>query len=144
MIKSALAALGISALALAAPASARDEMMPWDTPVLVNGIDMVCTGIGEAQDDPRWKTYPLRVEFAGGDAQYLSRAEVVIARENGDVLATVKCPGAWLLLMVPPGKYQLTATLLRVQAAPQTIVASAPESGQVRAIIRFPDVTGMD
>ena len=38
MIKSALAALGISALALAAPASARDEMMPWDTPVLVNGV----------------------------------------------------------------------------------------------------------
>lgn len=56
------AILGTAVWALGAQA----DPMPMDQPVTNGGIETVCTGIGSAQDDPRWQTYPVRVEFSNG------------------------------------------------------------------------------
>jgi len=50
----------------------------------IGGVDTVCTGIGEeAQKDPRWLAYPVRIEFSNGGAQYLSGAHVELTTASG-------------------------------------------------------------
>ena len=68
--------IGLASVALIGCAAARADNvqpLPADQPVVVNGLDLVCTGVGEdARNDPRWTAYPVRIEFANADAQYLS------------------------------------------------------------------------
>lgn len=114
--------------------------LPADQPVTVGGYDLACTGIGEeAQTDPRWKAYPVRLEFAGGNAQYLADVDVSVADAAGTELFTVRCDSAWLLVKLEPGKY-------RVQGSFRKLVKSAnfmaPKSGQARIIVRFPEIKG--
>ena len=53
--------------------------MAMDQPISIDGTETVCTGIGdEAQADPRWKAYPIRVEFSNNPPQYLSGAHVTL------------------------------------------------------------------
>ena len=78
--------------AMATPALAGH--MPMDRPVTIDGITTVCTGIGEeAQNDPRWKAYPIRVEFSNGGAQYLAGGHVVLKTAAGKTLVSVDCSG---------------------------------------------------
>ncbi len=114
--------------------------LPADQPVTVGGYELACTGIGEeAQTDPRWKAYPVRLEFAGGNAQYLADIDVSVADAGGTELFMVRCDSAWLLAKLSPGKY-------RVQGKFRDLVKSsnfiAPKSGQARIIVRFPEIKG--
>ena len=91
----ALAAVATGALlGFVWPASA--DPLPMDQEITVNGIQTVCTGIGSAEDDPRWKAYPIRVEFSNGGAQYLSGAHVTLT-SGGKTLTAFDCSGAWVL-----------------------------------------------
>jgi hypothetical protein len=94
---------------------AQDERaMPLDRPVEVNGYDLVCTGVGdEARDDPRWREYPVRIEFANRDAQYLANIDVAVADADGKLLFAVLCESPWLLAKLPPGKYTATGVFGR-------------------------------
>ena len=90
-------ALGVMALGGVAgffwPAQA-DVPMPMDNPVSIDGVQTVCTGIGdEAQKDPRWLAFPVRIEFSNGGAQYLSGAHVVLSSSGGKTLAALDCAG---------------------------------------------------
>ena len=125
----------------AAPALASGHI-PMDRPVGINGITTVCTGIGEdAQNDPRWKAYPVRVEFSNGGMQYLSGAHVVLKGTNGEPLVTVDCSGAWVLFQLPAGKYTVSATLLYYPDQPAASASfSPPESGQKRVVLAFKGV----
>ena len=138
--KMIFAASGLAALALAG--AARADQMPMDTPVTMNGVETVCTGIGdEAQADPRWKAYPARIEFSNGGAQYLSGVHLSLASAGGKTITTLDCAGAWVLFRLPPGNYKITANLLGQQgAAPRSITISPPASGQKRFVIQFPGV----
>ena len=113
--------------------------MPMDSSVSIDGIETVCTGIGdEAQKDPRWQTYPVRIEFANGAAQYLSGAHVTLSDSSGKALATLYCDGAWVLFKVSPGNYHVTAT--HTGEAGQSTRSgsfSAPPTGQKRVILDF-------
>src|SRR5687767_2873067 len=73
LVLGALVASGGAALAHAA------SVLPIDAPTVVNGTMAACTGIGlGARDDPRWRDFPLRVEIAGKDGQYLGDAVVEV------------------------------------------------------------------
>ena len=90
------------------PAQA-DVPMPMDNPISIDGVQTVCTGIGdEAQHDPRWLAFPLRVEFSNGGAQYLSGAHVVLSSVGGKTMAALDCEGPWVLFQVGPGTYKIT------------------------------------
>src|SRR5271169_5997369 len=80
------------------------DPMPMDNPVTVNGIETVCTGIADSKDDPRWKSYPVRIEFSNGGAQYLAGAHVTLA-QNGRELTNLDCPASWVLFRLLPGDY---------------------------------------
>ncbi|HEY1613899.1 MAG TPA: carboxypeptidase-like regulatory domain-containing protein [Rhizomicrobium sp.] len=119
------------------PAKA-DVPAPMDKPFSIGGIDTVCTGIGDdAQHDPRWLTYPIRIEFANAAQQYLSGAHVVLTGAGGKSLATLDCDGAWVLFRLPPGMYHVTATLLGQSSLTASGTFSPPPSGQKRVILNF-------
>ncbi len=142
MNRFALALMSASvALQLAGVAAAEEiTRLPADEPVTVNGIELACTGIGdEAQSDRRWKAFPVRLEFAGGNAQYLADVDVSVTNSFGTELFQVRCDSAWVLAKLPPGKYQVKGTFRNLVKSSNF---NAPKSGQARIIVRFPEIVG--
>lgn len=139
----ALKAVGLVAAVLVGSAAVRADdaqKLPPDEPVVVNGLDLVCTGVGEdARNDPRWRAYPVRIEFANADAQYLSDAVLAVATADGEQLFEVTCDSPWILARLEPGKYVLAATY---EGIVKTEKFTAPKSGQARFVVRFPEVPG--
>jgi len=134
----AISAVAIGAAAgFAWPAHAQ-SYVPMDNPISINGVDTVCTGIGdEAQHDPRWAAYPIRVEFSNGGAQYLSGAHVTLS-QGGKTLAALDCAGSWVLFRIPPGSYHVEATLLNNQGGgARSAEFSPPAHGQKRVVLQF-------
>jgi len=119
------------------PASA-DSSLPMDNPTTIDGVQTACTGIGSAQDDPQWKTWPIRVEFSNGGAQYLAGAHIVLS-EGGKTKAAFDCAGSWVLFKLPTGSYKVTANLTgQGGGAARSATFSPPASGQKRVVIQFP------
>jgi len=118
------------------------DPMPMDQPIGIDGITTVCTGIGdEAQNDPRWKAYPIRVEFSNGGSQYLSGAHVELKDDGGKLLAALDCSGAWVLFQLPAGNYKVSATLLHHPAEPARSARFSPPVGrQQRVVLEFKGV----
>jgi hypothetical protein len=132
--------LAAAALACTAAAIAQMSGLPMNTPTTVNGTELVCTGIGDtAQKDPRWASYPLRIEIVGKGGQWLADADITVAKDKSQLFA-VHCGGPWLLAKLPAGAYQISATL--AQGGSATTKAYVKTSGQGRAILRFPDAGG--
>lgn len=128
----------IAAALLGAPAFSATNV-PLNSPTTVNGIDTVCTGIGDsAENDARWAAYPLKIVLAGKGGQYLADADVTLTRDGKDVVS-VHCGGPWVLVKVPAGRYRITG-VIEGQSAETN--AFAPASGQGRAILRFTDRGG--
>jgi hypothetical protein len=133
-------AVAMLAAAAVAAHAADIQTMPIDEPVDVNGVALACTGIGdEAREDPRWKEYAVRLEFANRDAQYLSDVDVAVQDANGEVLFEVRCDSPWLLAKLPPAKYTVTGTFEQIV---KTATFTAPKTGQSRIVVRFPEVAG--
>jgi hypothetical protein len=137
LVRWALVAVIVGAVAgLIWPASA--DPLPMDNPVSADGVESVCTGIGSAQDDPRWKDYPVRVEFSNGGAQYLAGVHVSLSG-GGKTMAAFDCAGSWVLFKLPPGSYKVSASLLYNQGGgTKSATFSPPASGQKRVVIQFP------
>jgi hypothetical protein len=126
--------LGVSTV----PASAQDRL-PYDRPTPVSGIEVVCTGIGSSvRADPRWETYPLKVEVAGADGQFLGNVSVAIEQDD-QTLVRVSCGGPWVLARLGPGAYTITASF-EEQSTSSTV--NVPLEGQGRLILRFPESGG--
>ena len=121
------------ALLLAAPALAGP--LPMDTPVTLGNVETVCTGIGDGKNDPRWKTYPIRVEFADGAAHDIAGAHVVLSDVAGRTAAELDCSGSWVLFKMPRGLYSVAA---RIGTASATAKFQTPATGQMRVVLRFP------
>ncbi len=116
------------------------QHMPMDTPVPVGSVQAVCTGVGQgAESDPRWLSFPIRLEFSNKGAQYLSGVHVDLSTQSGKPVGGLDCDGPWVLLGVSPGTYRVSATLL---SQPGGGTASAtfttPSSGQKRVELQFP------
>lgn len=140
MIRTALAPAAMAVTLALASAAAADSatFMPSDTPVEINGYEMACTGIGdEAQSDPRWKAFPVRIEFAGGNAQYLADVEASIMDAAGKELVRVRCDSPWILVKLDPAKYRVQGTFRKLVKASNFV---APTKGQARIIVRFPEI----
>jgi hypothetical protein len=120
------------------PAVQAEGSMPMDTPTTVGGVDIVCTGVGEEAQDPRWLAYPVRIEFSNGGAQYLSGAHVELASTRGKAIASVDCDAPWVLFRLDPGTYKVTATLMaQPGGGTSSATFAAPKSGQKRVVLGF-------
>jgi hypothetical protein len=137
-----MAALGVMAVSGVAgyywPAAA-DQTIDMDSPVTIGDIQTVCTGIGDdAQHDPRWRAFPIRIEFSNGGSQYLSGAHVELSSADGKSLAALDCAGPWVLFRVGPGTYKVTATLTQQQGGgTSSATFSPPSTGQKRVVLGF-------
>ena len=128
-----------AAIALAATPALADPL-PLDTPINVDGVETVCTGIGdEAQSDTRWKDYPIRVETYNGAAQYVSGAHIMLRAKDGKPLTAVDCTGPWVLFKLDAGGEYIAAATLPSNAAAGERQArfTVPASGQQRVVIEF-------
>jgi hypothetical protein len=112
--------------------------MPLDQPVsLPNAITAVCAGIGQSQEDPRWAAFSVRVEFANAADQYIAGVSLKLS-QGRKVLAHLSCPGAWLLLQLPAGRYEVSGTRQDAPgAAPASAAFSPPTRGQKRVVLIF-------
>ena len=115
------------------------EKLQLDAPSRIGEIEAVCTGVGlYSRQDPRWQSYPLRVEIAGLGGQYLGDVALSVSREEKNVVS-VQCDGPWILFRLPPGRYQIQA-----ETEGRTVQSRAlvPSTGQGRVILRFSDLGG--
>ncbi len=113
--------------------------MPFDSAVTISGGEAVCTGVSmEAREDSRWNAYPLKVEIAGKGGQYLGDVQVTVSKDGAEV-AKVTCGGPWLLFKLPPGRYQVDAT---IEGSTASSSAYSLAEGQGRIILRFPEMGG--
>ncbi len=113
--------------------------LPFDTPTAMDGIEIVCTGVdSDLRGDPRWNSYPLKIEIAGKGGQYRGDEQVTLEKD-GKQLTQVACGGPWLLFKISPGRYRVSATIgdRTVRSA-----VNAPAKGQGGVIIRFPEMGG--
>jgi hypothetical protein len=111
--------------------------LPFDSPVSMRAMEAVCTGIGaDARNDPRWRTYPLRIELVGRAGEFLGQAEITLS-QNDEAIIGVQCGGPWLLVRLPPGMYDVTAV---VQNVSKTGRVTVPATGQGRLVLCFPQL----
>jgi len=135
-------AAGAIFTALACTAQAQETAappppLPFDSPVTMRDMEAVCTGIGaDARTDPRWPTYPLRIELVGRAGEYLGEALVTVSK-GGEAVIGARCGGPWLLLKLPPGAYDVTA---EVEGRTMKSRATVGATGQARVVLRFPDL----
>jgi hypothetical protein len=138
---------GLSGLVPSAPAVSSAPLlrpsgpsaMPLDKRIEIGGVGAVCTGIGlDAQNNPAWAAYPLKVMTTGNAGMYLAKAQITLTQKNS-VLADVKCAGPWVLFDVPPGDYKVGA-VLEGEIADTNVRVRTP--GQAQAVLRFPNQGG--
>jgi len=143
MTRHASAIIGLAlALTLSGAAPAGSTTPPvklqLDSETEIGDIGVACTGIGRSKEDPRWRAYPLRIEFANDLGEHLIGAEVAVSTMDGQQLIDVICWGPWLLLK-PPGRasYRVEAKIIGETVAAQSATVQAPANGQARVVLEF-------
>jgi hypothetical protein len=97
-----------------------------DQPVTIGGIETVCTGVGSAKDNPDWKAYPVKLEFADAAGLDLAQVHVAISKAGKTVMET-DCDAPWLLVKAPGGSYDVRAAVGARIATGQFATASGPQ-----------------
>jgi hypothetical protein len=124
---------GFSALAVMA---ATQALAVQDTPTTINGVETVCTGVGSAKDDPRWKAYPVKIVLATKGGADLANAHVSLSK-GGQTVVETDCDAPWLLFKAPAGQYTATATLNGGSGQSHSASFSTSGSGQKTVTILF-------
>ena len=140
MARSALGGLAAATIVGIGAAQAQPVSVPLNGQSDVGGVTVGCTGIGQSRHDPRWKAFPVRVDFAKPNGNLLADVQVSVSKADGTAVAEVGCPGPQVLFKLPAGSYRVEGRLTKSpDAKPQTATVSAPASGQRVVTLRFPD-----
>ena len=129
---------GFSALAALA---ATQALAVQDTPTSMNGVDTVCTGVGSAKDDPRWKAYPVKIVLATTGGADLANAHITLSK-GGQQLVETDCDAPWVLFKAPAGQYTATATLIGGSGQSHSASFTTSGSGQKEITILFKAPSG--
>lgn len=113
-----------------------------DQPVVIGGVETVCTGVGSAKDNPAWSAYPVKMVFANQAGEDLAQIHVAVMQGGKPVVET-DCDAPWVLMKLPAGSYNVSATVpgqagIRMGkasfstkgGAQQTVTVMLPRSGQ--------------
>lgn len=81
-------------------------------PILeANGVRYACAGIGKvSRNDPRWKTFPVKLVFAAANGNFLGDPNVAVTDRGGKAVFQAQCNGPWVLIDLPAGAYKVHAT----------------------------------
>src|SRR5258705_7114860 len=89
-------------LVLPAAGWAQTPALNEDQPMMVSGIETVCTGTTtDVRADPKWRDYLLRLEFPRKDGPYLRDATAHISGNGSS--SSVPCGGPLVVLKTPRG-----------------------------------------
>jgi hypothetical protein len=128
-----------AAAACAAAAQENPQRAPLDGEIVVSGMHVGCTGVGQTKNDARWRAYPVRIEFADTNHAYLADEALTISDASGKALATVTCEGPWILLRPEaPGAYAFKGWFPSRAVAPRTGTFRVPGKGHARLVLTFP------
>jgi hypothetical protein len=108
-------------------------------PILdANGIKYACAGVGKAsRGDPRWPAFPVRLEFAAANGDFLGDPAVTVTDQSGKQVFQAQCNGPWVLIELAPGSYKVHATGQKGQYAKDFDIAIKAGS-QTKKTIRLP------
>jgi len=81
-----------------------------DQPVMIGGIETVCTGVGSAKDNPAWSAYPVKLVFADPSGANLAQVHLSVTRAGKPLMET-ECDAPWVLMKLPSGQYDVAATV---------------------------------
>lgn len=81
-----------------------------DQPVMIGGIETVCTGVGSAKDNPAWSAYPVKLVFANPAGENLAQVHLSVM-QGGKPLVETECDAPWVLMKLPLGSYDVAATV---------------------------------
>ena len=127
-----------AALALLAIAAAPARAQEGDPILEANGIKYACAGVGKAsRSDPRWPAFPVRLEFAAANGDFLGDPAVTVSDAGGKQVFQAQCNGPWVLIELPAGSYKVHATGQKGQYAKDFEIA-VKSGGQTRKTIRLP------
>ena len=113
--------------------------LPNNTPQAIDGIQTVCDGISlNDRDNPEWRAFSLRMEFAGKGGQYLGGETVSLKGNEIDI--SVTCQGPWVLMDLPAGSYRISADV--PDAGHKEMNVRVPASGQAVVVFSFPNAGG--
>lgn len=130
---------GIVGLALTAGAAhCASVNLPQDRVVVVGGVEVACTGVGQTRTDPTWQAFPVRVEFSDSRNEYLGSGEITVLA-NRQPLLSVRCDAPWILLKLKPGAYTVDGRVPGSPAKPRSASFHTPAHGQMRLVLQFPD-----
>jgi hypothetical protein len=133
LVPLALALLSLLAAPLPAAAQGAGD------PILeANGIKYACAGVGKAsRSDPRWPAFPVRLEFAAANGDFLGDPAVTVTDASGKPVFQAQCNGPWILIELPAGSYKVHATGQKGQYAKDFDIA-IKAGGQTKKTIRLP------
>jgi hypothetical protein len=128
--------LFLSVLVLSIPAEARKKREGSDRIQKKGEISYMCTGIGESRQDPRLPKFPLKLVFATLSGSLYSDVDVRVAKEGGKTVLEVFCEGPWLLVDLPPDRYEVTAVDFRKRSRSCSVTVG---TSQTSCVLRWPD-----
>lgn len=109
----------------------------------VNGVNAMCTGVGiTAREEAMNNGYPLRVEIAGRNGQYLGDTIVELSGGGLAQPIAVGCSGPWVLFDVPAGSYSVTTLAEGHDGESKTASVNVGGAGQARIVMQFPNLGG--
>jgi len=108
-----------------------------DTPTNINGVEAVCTGVGSAKDDPRWKDYPVKIVLATASGANLANAHISLTKGNKE-MAGLDCDAPWILLKPPAGSYTATASLIGGGNSAHASFTTSGSGAQKEVTLMFP------
>jgi hypothetical protein len=123
--------------ALTTAMMAEQALAVQDTPTTINGIEMVCTGVGSAKDDPRWKAYPIKIVLATVSGANLANAHISLSKGNQEV-AGLDCDAPWILFKPPAGSYTATASLIGSNNSAHASFSTSGSGAQKEVTLLFP------
>ncbi len=124
----------------AGAASGGPTVVPLDSEATMGGLRIGCTGVGQSKDDPKWKAYPVRIEFSNPAGDLLANGAVSFANGAGAPVASVSCEGPWIVVSPSGsgrGAWRVTGWLPGQGYKPISQTFSVPASGQRVIDLRF-------
>jgi hypothetical protein len=132
-----LMAVTAGGFALTTTMMAQQALAVQDTPTTVDGIEMVCTGVGSAKDDPRWSAYPVKIVLATTSGANLANAHISLIKNNKEV-AGLDCDAPWILFKPPAGNYTATASLIGGGGSAHASFNTSGSGAQKEVTLLFP------
>lgn len=93
-------------------------------PVQANSL-YECSGIGmEGREAAKQVPHTLRLVVARPDGHYLGNVEARVSDRSGSEVVSARCPGSWVLLDLPGGTYEVSASF-GAQTKTRTVTVSS-------------------